>query len=182
MGKGPDRVELKDDGTCVPANLREPITARNFSKLRLWQLWQLQGGHPQECIENAVHIDATDKRFVQSFALGDVVNMRRLVTREGPPTVTKLVGWLRARIEETFDDEPAFALLAESHVDMAVDREPVEDFLLECVMARCTRNRKRIAGLKAFVPSDDPQAAVHYLRKGFRESPSDPEEFVWTTR
>lgn len=179
MNRGPDRITLAEDGTCVPDNLREPVSTRNFSQLRLWQLWQLRGGHPQDCMENAMHVDVTDKRYVQSFALADIANVRRLVEGTGPATVNKLVGWQRARIDDVFDDGPAFATLAEPLVDVAVAPERVEEFLLERLLARVKRNRKRIAGLKVFVPGDDETRALYYLRKGFRESDGDSEEFVW---
>lgn len=154
-----------------------PPAAASLPLDRVQELWRLRGGHPRHFDEICVRDDATSKHFLQSFAIGNVPSLDYELHGTGRPTVTRMVGWLRARIDRDVREFARFADLESVHVDPSVDRMSVHAFLIRR-MQHAVRRRARLAGLRVEV---DPELTAYtrfYMELGFRESRDD--ELVWT--
>lgn len=167
------------DAPTVPT-LREPVSASALSHKRLVHLWMLQGGHPTTFNDAHAHADVVSKRHVQAFAIGEVDSVKHLVEGKGPETVLKMVGWIRAALDEVVPGEPPWARVERVDIDRTVDPQPVRDFLVRRLQERIARDRRRIAGLSVHVPLDDVETAASYLSHGFDFDVEAPDALTWT--
>jgi len=155
------------------------VSSASLPPERLVQLWELTGRHPSQFLEECVAEDVKSKKHLQAYAVGEVPSFAHELTGDGPQTVNKLVGWMRARIGDAVEGFPRFATIEEVYVDPTFERGAVEEFLMRRLQGRVLNARREIAGLVAEIPADDIGRSARYMRAGFVDESWPSDTLTW---